>query len=101
MQMALDKVRELRGLQAVHITDRKVFHELITTWSWATCSSWRVTTVSALARRRAAAYAREDYPQRDDANWLKHTLACVNQDGIQLSYKPVVITRFQPKERVY
>jgi hypothetical protein len=44
---------------------------------------------------------REDYPQRDDINFLKHTL--VSQDGstYQLTYRPVVITKHQPAERKY
>ena len=47
------------------------------------------------------AHARDDYPKRDDANWLKHTLTWCKDGKIELGYKPVVITRFQPKERVY
>ncbi|MCX2726524.1 succinate dehydrogenase flavoprotein subunit [Thermomicrobium sp. 4228-Ro] len=57
---------------------------------------------SALAREESrGAHYREDFPVRDDANWLKHTLITRTSGGLQLSYKPVVITRFEPKERVY
>jgi succinate dehydrogenase / fumarate reductase flavoprotein subunit len=57
---------------------------------------------SALARTESrGAHYREDYPARDDANWLKHTLAYRTPEGIRLDYKPVVITKFQPKERKY
>ncbi|MCL4488216.1 MAG: succinate dehydrogenase flavoprotein subunit [Chloroflexi bacterium] len=61
-----------------------------------------VTAVSAAARTESrGAHAREDYPKRDDANWLKHTLAYKRDGKIELKYKPVVITRFEPKERKY
>ena len=53
------------------------------------------------ARRAAGATSREDFPKRDDANWLKHTLAYQSPKGIELKFKPVVITKFQPMERKY
>ena len=59
-----------------------------------------VTAVSALARRESrGAHSREDYPERDDARWLKHTLAYWTENGVELRYKPVTITRFQPRPR--
>jgi succinate dehydrogenase / fumarate reductase flavoprotein subunit len=57
---------------------------------------------SALARNESrGAHYREDYPKRDDANWLKHSFAYKTDKGIKLEYRPVTITKFQPKERKY
>ncbi|MCD8490232.1 MAG: succinate dehydrogenase/fumarate reductase flavoprotein subunit [Desertifilum sp.] len=47
------------------------------------------------------AHFREDYPQRDDPGFLKHTFAYYSPAGIDLSYRPVTITRFTPQERKY
>jgi succinate dehydrogenase / fumarate reductase flavoprotein subunit len=61
-----------------------------------------VTVAGALARTESrGAHSREDYPERDDAKWLKHTLAYQGAKGPTLKYKPVSITRFQPKPRTY
>jgi succinate dehydrogenase / fumarate reductase flavoprotein subunit len=62
------------------------------------------TVASAQARTESrGAQAREDFPDRDDVNWLKHTFAVRWSDGAppHLAYKPATITRFEPKPRVY
>jgi succinate dehydrogenase / fumarate reductase flavoprotein subunit len=57
---------------------------------------------SALARTESrGAHSRDDYPERDDAGWLKHTLAYRDAAGPTLRYKPVTVTRFEPKPRTY
>jgi succinate dehydrogenase / fumarate reductase flavoprotein subunit len=57
---------------------------------------------SALNRQESrGAHSREDFTQRDDPNFLKHTLAYYSPAGIDIDYMPVVINRFEPKERRY
>lgn len=61
-----------------------------------------VILASALNRQESrGAHCREDFPDRDDANFLKHTLAYHSSAGVDLAYMPVSITQFEPKERKY
>jgi succinate dehydrogenase / fumarate reductase flavoprotein subunit len=106
MRQALQEVRELKErFKHVSIDDHgKVFNmDLLSAWELGNMLDLaEAITVSALARLESrGGHAREDYPKRDDANWLKHTLVWCGDGNVKLSYKPVVITKFQPKERVY
>jgi len=106
MQKALDKVLELKErFKNVKTTDLgNTFNtELLNLWELGSLIELaEVTTVSALARKESrGAHAREDYPERDDVNWLKHNLAWMRDGKVELDYKPVTITKYEPKKRVY
>lgn len=106
MKKALEKILELKErFKHVRLDDHgKTFNtNLFNIWELGNLLDLaHITTVSALARKESrGAHARDDYPKRDDANWLKHTLAWLKDDKVELGYKPVVLTKFQPKERVY
>lgn len=61
-----------------------------------------IIITGALARTESrGGHSRKDFTKRDDENWLKHTLAYQAEEGIDLKYKPVVITKHQPEERKY
>ncbi|RMG38017.1 MAG: succinate dehydrogenase flavoprotein subunit [Gammaproteobacteria bacterium] len=109
MTEGLQILRELRDkLSEVRLQDHsKVFNtariEALELENLIDCGM--AVAVSALARQESrGAHSRPDYPNRDDVNWMKHTL--YYRDGDRLDYKPVktrplTVEPFPPKERVY
>jgi succinate dehydrogenase / fumarate reductase flavoprotein subunit len=106
MLSALEKVRELKlRFKEVKVTDTgKIFNtELLNAWELGNMLEIaEVIAVSAANRKESrGGHSREDYPNRDDANWLKHTLIWSKNGKLEIGYKPVAITKYQPKARVY
>lgn len=61
-----------------------------------------VIAKGALAREESrGSHSRRDFKERDDATWLKHTMATFTPEGAKLSYSPVTITKYQPEARKY
>ncbi len=107
MQAALEELRNLREAYQtdIRIDDkgRRFNSDLLEAWELGCLLELaEVTTLSALTRKESrGGHARDDYGKRNDDEWLKHTLCYSDGEDYRLDYKPVVIGRYQPKERVY
>jgi succinate dehydrogenase / fumarate reductase flavoprotein subunit len=106
MQTAVDQTRELlERYQQVRVQDSsRAFNtdllELIELRNLLDLSL--LTAASALNRQESrGAHSREDYPDRDDDNWLKHTLAYLDGDTVRIDYKMVDTSIWEPKPRTY
>jgi succinate dehydrogenase / fumarate reductase flavoprotein subunit len=106
MQAAENKMAELRErYKKVGVDDHgKTFNtDLLNAWELGCLLDVaQATAASAVARKESrGAHAREDFPDRDDKNWMKHTLAWFNNGKVKLDYKAVTKTKYEPQVRVY
>ncbi|HTS33565.1 MAG TPA: FAD-binding protein [Thermoplasmata archaeon] len=105
----LEGLRRIRALKEryrnVRVVDQSKVYNVNLTDAFETgymLDLAEVILVGAYARTESrGAHSRTDYPKRDDAKWMKHTIAVRGAEGPQLSYAPVAYTRWEPKERVY
>ncbi|PID84760.1 MAG: succinate dehydrogenase flavoprotein subunit [Chloroflexi bacterium] len=104
---AIEDLKVLRQeYQKVEIQDKgKIFNsDLLEAWELGCLLELaEVTAVSAKARPESrGAHARDDYPERNDEEWLKHTLCHkIGEGKYKIDYKDVTLGRYEPKPRVY
>lgn len=106
MQAAMDQIQDLlKRYQQVRVQDTgRAFNtdllELIELRNLLDLSL--LTAASALNRQESrGAHSREDFPERDDDNWLKHTLAFLDENTVRIEYKTVDTSIWEPKPRTY
>jgi succinate dehydrogenase / fumarate reductase flavoprotein subunit len=110
-QKMMDGIRKEYG--NISVTDRSMIwnSDLVEAMELANLIDQAVLTVHGALNRKESrgAHAREDFPERDDKNWMKHTLLWLEENGrVKIDYKPVVLNTLTdevnpvpPVKRVY
>jgi len=104
--------KPFNGMQSISVKDKSLIFntDLMEALEFDNLIRQAMTTIESANSRKESrgAHAREDYPSRDDSNYMKHTLSWQNGSEIKINYRPVKLSTltnevqtFPPKERVY
>ena len=106
LEEALEKIRELKeDYNRVYLSGKclRFSQEIINIFSFASMLDLaEVIALSALNRKETrGSHYRLDFKERNDKNWLKHTLVHLRKGKLKISYKEVDVSRYTPKAREY
>lgn len=113
LDQGIRAIAEIRAsFQEVRVNDRSLIWntDLVETLELDNLLAQAQVAITAAGNRKESrgGHAREDYPDRDDLNWLKHTLTWLPADQVRIDYRPVhmytltdEVEVFPPKERIY
>ena len=113
LKEGIDEIKKhFSGIEAILVKDKALIFntDLMETLEFDNLIRQAITTMESAYYRKESrgAHAREDFPKRDDENYMKHTLSWHNKNGVKIKYRPVNLSTmtndvqtFPPKERIY
>ena len=113
LKEGVDEIRKpFEGMDSLSVKDKSLIFntDLVETLEFDTLIRQAITTMDSAYHRKESrgAHAREDFPKRDDENYMQHTLSWCNGSKTKINYRPVHrstltndVQYFPPQERVY